>query len=156
MLKPAFPAVSLPRDDYVRLMRLARRARLLHHPVAEFLLAEVCRAKITDGASERQAVRLNARVVYQIDNGKPECRVLVHPDDYALPEQHISVLSPVGVALIGIRAGDRMPFLGTDGTLRFVTVVSVEPPALAPAEVDTTEAQFPPDDDPPDSGPHAA
>ena len=38
------------------------------------------------------------------------------------------MLSPVGTALIGIKVGDRMPYLSIEGALHIVLAVSVNPP----------------------------
>jgi regulator of nucleoside diphosphate kinase len=80
---------------------------------------------------------------------------LVWPEDRAFDLARISVLSPLGSALIGLRAGDQMPYF-VSGYLNVVRVERVErsqsnvvplfrPPAYAKAG--------PSDDDP---GPSAA
>ena len=38
------------------------------------------------------------------------------------------MLSPVGAALIGIKVGDRMPYLSIEGAFHFVIAVSINPP----------------------------
>ena len=54
--------------------------------------------------------------------------ILVHPEDYVSSERQLSVLSPVGTALIGIKVGDRMPYLSIEGAFHVVIAVSVNPP----------------------------
>ncbi|MCC6780043.1 MAG: GreA/GreB family elongation factor [Hyphomicrobiales bacterium] len=139
-------------------MDLAGSARLEFHPVAEFLLSEIRRAEITDNPSWQEGVvTLNRWVVYQIDSGPTESRVLVHPEEYVAPERQLSVLSPVGAALIGIKVGDRMPFVALGGTLHIVTAISVdrEQKIMSFARRSRT-SRSEPENDPFDPGPAAA
>jgi regulator of nucleoside diphosphate kinase len=94
------------------------------HPVSTFLRAEVHRAIVTERPAD-DVVCLNAWVTYRIDWGPAESRLLLHPDDYAPGTHHLSILSPVGAALIGIRVGDRMPFFDSANTLHLVTPMSL-------------------------------
>ena len=55
-------------------------------------------------------VSTNAKVTYRIDGGRPTAHVLVHPQDLLWPGAELSVLTPLGIALLGLRVGDRMPF----------------------------------------------
>lgn len=79
-----------------------------------------------DPGHREDVVRLNAWVKYQLDARPPETRFLVHPEDYAACKRQLSVLSPIGAALIGIRIGDPMPFECTDGQLHLVTALAVD------------------------------
>lgn len=127
----AFPSVRLPKDDWVRLMSLAFTAENDLNPVGTFLRAEVHRAIVMESTDD-DVVRLNAWVTYRIDWGPTESRLLVHPHDYVPGGHHLSVLSPVGAALIGIRIGERMPFFDLGRTIHLVTPVSLrqEPTTL--------------------------
>ena len=126
-----FPSVRRPNDDWVRLMSLAFDAENDLHPVGTFLRTEVHRAIVMEELDD-DVVRLNAWVTYRIDWDSAESRLLVHPDDYACGGHYLSVLSPVGAALIGIRVGDRMPFFDFGRMLHLVTPVSLrqEPTTL--------------------------
>ena len=124
----ALPPVILPKPDYARLERLARRAWSDQHPTARFLLSEVRRAQVVDDSVCREdIVTLNRWVTYRLDLGRYESRILVHPEDYVSSERQLSVLSPVGTALIGIKVGDRMPYLSIEGAFQS-SCVSVNPP----------------------------
>jgi regulator of nucleoside diphosphate kinase len=120
-----FPPVRLPSRDWARLMRLAFDARYDSHPVAPFLRSEVHRAIITEEDNDGDVVRLNAWVTYHVDWDASESHLLVHPDDFVSDGAHLCVLSSLGAALLGIRVGDRMPFVGAAGRLHLVTVLSV-------------------------------
>ena len=125
----ALPPVIIPAPDYARLERLARAAWSDQHPTARFLLSEIRRARVVDDTVCRDdIVTLNRWVTYRLDLGRYESRILVHPEDYVSSEFQLSVLSPVGTALIGIKVGDRMPYLSIEGAFHVVIAVSVDPP----------------------------
>lgn len=126
-----FPPVRLPNEDWVSLMRLAFGADNDLHPVSTFLRAEVHRAIVTEQPDD-DVVRLNAWVTYRIDWEPTESRLIVHPDDYVPGAHYLSVLSPVGAALIGIRVGDRMPFFDSRAMLHLVTPVSLRQEPMIP------------------------
>lgn len=158
MSKLGLPAVSITPRDHRRLLHLGNRAQRDLHPVADALLRELCRAQIIDDRSgEDDIVELNRWVTYRIDWGPSESRVLVHPEDYMSPERQLSVLSPVGAALVGIKVGDRMPFATIEGTFHVVTAVSVDAgPRIVHFGRRGGEDQSVSQDDPNDPGPAAA
>ena len=123
------PPVIIPAPDHARLERLARAAWSDQHPTARFLLSEIRRARVVDDSVSRDdIVTLNRWVTYQLDLGGYESRILVHPEDYVSSERQLSVLSPVGAALIGVKVGDRMPYLSIEGAFHVVIAVNVDPP----------------------------
>ncbi len=119
------PPISIALTDHRRLTELAALAYLDEHPVADFLLSEIQRARV-EHSVVGAVVSLGKCVAFRVDADPPESRVLVLPQDYRRSERHISVLSPVGAALLGLRVGDRMPFVGIEGFLHFVDVIAVE------------------------------
>jgi regulator of nucleoside diphosphate kinase len=107
-------------------MQLAFEAGHKHHPAATFLRSEVHRAIVVDEINAAQEiVQLNSCVSYQLDKQVATARVLVHPEDYASRALHLSVLTSLGAALIGVRVGDTMPFMCTEGNLHLITPLSV-------------------------------
>jgi regulator of nucleoside diphosphate kinase len=145
--------VQIERQDHLRLKELARMAEREGHPTAPFLLAEIRRAKVFDSALVRETVEemvgLNKQVSFRIDFGPTRRRLFVLPEHYSNSELEVSVLSPVGAAMLGLRKGDRMPYRDIFGALHFVTIMDVEP--LAPNFAVHSGPQ-----DPPDPGPQAA
>jgi regulator of nucleoside diphosphate kinase len=126
----ALPPVIIPAPDYARLERLARAAWSDQHPTARFFLSEIRRARVVDDSVCREnIVTLNRWVTYRLDLAHYESRILVHPEDYVSSERQLSVLSPVGTALIGIKVGDRMPYLSIEGAFHVVIAVSVNAPS---------------------------
>ena len=120
------PSVRIPARDWTRLMQLAFDSDSAGEPCAPFFRNEVHRAIVLDdGECPHDIVCLNAWVTYSIDAGPAETRLLVHPDDHQADSVHLSVLSPAGAALLGIRVGDRMPFVGADDALHVASALSV-------------------------------
>jgi regulator of nucleoside diphosphate kinase len=154
----ALPPVIIPAPDYARLERLARAAWSDQHPTARFLLSEIRRARVVDDTVCRDdIVTLNRWVTYRLDLGRYESRNLVHPEDYVSSERQLSVLSPVGTALIGIKVGDRMPYLSIERAFHVVIAVSVGPPVkFVSFAQDARRVHINLEDEPFDPGPQAA
>ena len=75
-------------------------------------------------------VKPGSLVRYQLNWGPfSPVRELVYPNDFANPSTQISLLSEIGVALVGLRRGDTMQvFIPGEGfqTLHVATVVDRE------------------------------
>jgi regulator of nucleoside diphosphate kinase len=110
------PQVTIATHDYNRLMSVAAMDRHRRKPHCQFLISELRRAALCHpDALPGDVVSTNAKVTYRIDGGRPTAHVLVHPQDLLWPGAELSVLTPLGIALLGLRVGDRMPFR-TDGS----------------------------------------
>jgi regulator of nucleoside diphosphate kinase len=106
------PALTIATCDYERLILTAAVAKKGGQPHAEFLFSELQRATLCRaGALPDDVVSTNCRVIYRInDEPRTRAHLLVHPDDLLWPGAEISVITPLGIALLGLRTGDRMPF----------------------------------------------
>ena len=124
----ALPDIVIPVAERGRLESLARDAITGGHPVAVFLDAELRRASAPVVPDDTAAiVTMGSWVKYRIDWGFPtEVKRLVYPEDYTSKRNEISVLSPLGAAMLGLRAGSRMPFQEVDGAVHVVSVESVD------------------------------
>lgn len=94
---------------------------------AELLDEELARATIVeDDALPPQTVALDSQVRFS-DGQSDEVREvrLVLPSEAAPDEGRISVLSPIGSALIGLRAGDNIDWPLPGGRIRRVHVLEV-------------------------------
>jgi regulator of nucleoside diphosphate kinase len=148
----ALPDIVIPVAERDRLERLARDAITGGHPVAAFLDAELRRASAPAVPDDTAAiVTMSSWVKYRIDWGFPaEVKRLVYPEDYASRRNEISVLSPLGAALLGLRAGSRMLFQADDGALHVVSVESVDRIApVVPLFPITRHVRLPDQDDDP-------
>ncbi len=124
------PPVSIPEPDCRRLNDVVREAAADRHPVAAFLACELSRAIVLpEHEFPADAVALDRWVAFRPDRGwQPERRLLVCPQDYRLAELHLSVLSPLGAALIGLRVGSEIPYRSIEGVRHLATVESLGAP----------------------------
>lgn len=159
----AIPPIVVPAGDVGRLRRLALRALQDADPVGRFLITELDRARISDLADmPDDVVRLGHWVTFREErDGVRQSRILSLPEDCANPAVHLSVMSPVGAALLGLPTGARMAYLDDEGATSVVIVDNLAPPANV--AVFRRSAPRPqrraPDFDPspdPDPGPSAA
>ena len=100
--------------------------------VASMLLSEIYRAELHDRDSlPRDAVTLGATVSFVDDkNGHLNEVELVLPAHADIADSRISILTPMGAALFGLRTGDLIDWPDLSGNTRRLRIVSVvQPPA---------------------------
>lgn len=126
------PPVYVTEQDHERLTNLAstsdtRGARLLPE--------EMERAIVVDEADAAGPfVRLNSRVAFtDLGSGRTRIVEVVSPDAADIDQDRLSVLTPVGAALIGLPAGESIGVRTDDGRARVLIVVDVERPQPAAA-----------------------
>jgi regulator of nucleoside diphosphate kinase len=104
------PDIFIGRSQHKQLKRIVAQAFRNRDRIAPFLSAELRRAGLCDDqvlASDRVAP--NRQVSYRLDWGAATpYRTLVYPGDLQDETQQISLLSPIGTALLGLRQGDQM------------------------------------------------
>lgn len=112
------PQIYISQSDRKRLLKLASTAYAHKDRTAPFLSAELRRAQYyAPDEITRTVVKVGDRVRYQLDWGpvSPSCE-LVYPEDFTGEAGQISLLSPIGVALLGLPVGARMPvFIPNEG-----------------------------------------
>lgn len=125
---PKLPSVTIHSHDKNNLIILATMASRSGTPDAQFLLKELRRASLcTVEALPANVVSLGARVTYKLrETSLVATCTLAFPDDVGRFHDGLSVLTPLGTALLGLRAGASMPFRSPDGCASKVTVVSIE------------------------------
>lgn len=109
-------------DDY---------ARLRQYPWSEELADELDRAIVVPMEQlPSDVVTMRARFIYadQLTGTLREIE-LAYPDEADPAQGKISVLTPVGSAMIGLRAGQEIAWEFPDGSTRRLRVVSVTQPA---------------------------
>jgi regulator of nucleoside diphosphate kinase len=127
------PAIILSADDYKRLSALAHAARKQMPDLADELADEIGRARVLgDGEQPQHVVRMNSNVEFRDDTtGKVHSVRLVYPEQADISERKVSVLTPVGTALIGLENGHSITWETPSGELRQLTVLSVRQPLAA-------------------------
>jgi regulator of nucleoside diphosphate kinase len=110
----------------------------------------------------RGVARLNEWVTYRIDgNEQTQSKILVCPAEFRSAELTLSVLWPLGAAVLGMRVGNCMKFFSNEGGLHSVIVESVVAPIgaplLFPLKARRAASQVPTEPHGPDGGgPNAA
>ena len=111
--------------DHERLTGLASTALARLPEVAEELLSEMDRATVADAVPEN-VVRMGSTVTFSGGDGHTRRVTLVYPGEADIAENKVSVLTPLGTALIGLTAGQSATWLTRDGRELALDVVSVE------------------------------
>ena len=128
------PAITVTRSDHERLSGLAESISTRNPAVAEQLASELDRARIVDDRRiAADVVRMGSRLRFTTDAGEDRSVTLVFPGEANIAEGKISVLTPIGAALVGLSAGQSIDWTALDGRTHRLTVESVEPPAVAEA-----------------------
>jgi regulator of nucleoside diphosphate kinase len=122
------PDIQLTRRDFSRLDQLtATPAGGESRRVVDFLVDELSRARVVD--ADRIApniVTMHSEVVFRDeDAGRERTVKLVYPNEHAAHDGALSVLTPLGAALIGMAEGQTISFETSDGSARRVSVVKV-------------------------------
>lgn len=129
------PAITIARSEFERLCNLADLLTDRDPPAAEQLSRELDRARVVDDARMAPGVvRIGSSVTFRIDEEPPQSVELVLPGDADIARQRISVLTPVGTALLGLSAGQAIAWTARDGRVRRLSVVSVAPPSPETAQ----------------------
>lgn len=98
--------IYITKYDHERLMGLLRKKRLLD-VFDKALLVELRRAKIVEPEDiPEDAITMNSHVRFIDEYNLPWDYWLVFPEDSDWKGDKISILSPVGCALIGSKVGD--------------------------------------------------
>ena len=120
------PAIIVSTVDLERLSGLALAAMDRVPDVANALIAEMDRATVLDvSAVPASVVRMGSTVRFRSGDGKERRVELVFPVDADIAAGRISVLTPVGAALIGLSEGQSISFTTRDGREQRLTVVEV-------------------------------
>jgi len=121
------PNIIVSNADYERLIDLANVSMQRLPEVAQELLSEMDRAKVVDDAAVPQdVVRMGSTVTFAQDDGHVRTLKLVWPVDESLDEHRLSVMTPVGAALIGLHVGQSISWTARDGRRHQLTVQKVE------------------------------
>jgi len=126
------PQIIISNADYDRLSDLANASLQRLPEVAQELLDELDRAQIVEGdAVPADVVRMGSTVTFKSDDGQIRTMTLVYPVDESLDAHRISVMTPIGAALIGLGVGQSISWPGRDGKQHRLTVTKVAAPAKA-------------------------
>lgn len=113
-------------NDFQKLSSLIKTA---NSDVADLLEEELGRASVVpDDNLPKDVVSMNSKVRFQdLDTGTESVVILVYPHEANIDENKVSILAPVGSALIGLRVGQviQWPVPNEKGrTLKVISILS--------------------------------
>ena len=134
-MTPELPPITLNTVDAERLLRLADIARRRFPNTAEFLSREVERANVVSPSQILPGVAaMGSEVEFRDDTTGQVRRVtLAYPHEADLDAGRISVLTPIGAALIGLSVSQSIEWETPLGERRSLTVLRVKPGPAAEA-----------------------
>lgn len=120
------PRIVLSEEDHRKLIALALAGTGHTSEAAEDLLYEIERARVVPAPKlAGSVVRMGSTVTYRPDNGTERTVTLVYPADADISAGKVSVLTPVGTALIGLDVGQSITWEARDGRKHVLTVLAV-------------------------------
>ena len=127
----AKPRITLTAADHEKLSTLAAAALHTMPDVARELAEELDRAHILSEGKRR------ADIVYmgcEVTAGRVQTVTLVYPHEADISKGKISVLTPIGTALIGLPLGQSIGWTTRTGESKRLTVLQVSKAAAAEQE----------------------
>ena len=124
------PNITLLTADHDRLSALVQAAMSYDPETAQILTEELERARVIDhGQVPREIVRMGSNILFRDDTTREIRNItLVFPGEADIAQDKVSVLTPVGAALIGFRAGQSITWRTRSGELKRLTVLKVTNP----------------------------
>jgi regulator of nucleoside diphosphate kinase len=127
------PSIMLNETDNRQLTVLALAGTGHTTDDADDLLHELERARVVaDRDLPHDIVRMGSLVHFRSgdgDDARETIAQLVYPEEADIASRKVSVLTPVGTALIGLRSGQSITFATRDGRSQMLTVLRVDRPA---------------------------
>ncbi len=119
------PKIVIGANDHERLSQIAAQMEDRMPELVETLLVELERAKIvSDGAVAANVVQMGSSVTFETD-AETRSVTLVYPAEADIAANKISILTPIGIALIGLSPDQVMSWTDRDGKKRQFKVLTV-------------------------------
>ena len=127
----AKPRIVLTAADHEKLSVLANAAANTMPEVAAELAEELERAHVVPkGRHLIDTVRMGCEVDFREDiTGRVQTVTLVYPNEADISKGCVSVLTPIGTALIGLPVGKSIDWITRSGAAKRLTVLQVREPA---------------------------
>ncbi|MEF9943902.1 MAG: nucleoside diphosphate kinase regulator [Burkholderiaceae bacterium] len=121
------PSITISSLDYERLSELLASQPNKNTAAIATLQSELDRAHVVEPAEmPPDVVSMNSRVSFAMEPGDKRFEMeLVYPRDADGSVQRISVLAPVGAALLGLSVGQRIEWPAPDGKSITVRILEV-------------------------------
>ncbi|MDF2233189.1 nucleoside diphosphate kinase regulator [Albimonas sp. CAU 1670] len=123
------PAIVIDARHIPHLDALAHGAAARDPELADQLHAEIDRARVVAAARmPADVVGIGNRVRYRDETtGREQTVSLVWPEESDITAGRVSVMTPIGVALLGLKQGARFDWRRRDGERRTLCVIEVLP-----------------------------
>ena len=133
MSKAHHPQITIAQETVDHLEALVEGASARMPALAERLLEELSRARILPAARmPADVVGIGSRGTRRDEStGHEQTATLVWPEEADIDAGRASVLTPIGVALIGLKAGARFQWETRAGEHRNLPVLTVGPGDIA-------------------------
>ncbi|MDN5787518.1 nucleoside diphosphate kinase regulator [Pseudorhodobacter sp.] len=124
------PKITIDADHLDHIEELAENALQRNPALGDRLLDELSRAKIVASAKmPANVVSIGSTVTYRDDlTGQEKSATLVFPEDADISQLRVSLMTPIGVALLGLSEGASFYWDTRDNQRRMLTVIRVEQP----------------------------
>lgn len=121
-----FPNIVITQRDASRLEALLDGLSGTEFPGRGQLQAELMRASIVNSDEvPSNVVTMNSTVVFKAGEGKEFSLKLVYPKDSDGSSEKISILAPVGSAMLGLKEGDSISWPVHGGATIDVTIIRI-------------------------------
>ena len=121
------PAITVTAEDHRLLTRLAEGGAHTMPELAAELATELDRARILpEGRVSSDHVRVGSIVSYRDEtSGRDTTVTLVWPEHADIAESRVSVMTPIGVALIGMAVDKSIDWTTRSGDVKRLTVTQI-------------------------------
>lgn len=115
--------------DHERLSLLAETIAGRNEALADQLTFELDRARVVpERRVPATVIRMGSKVTWRTETAEEHRATLVFPGEADFAGGKLSILTPVGVALIGLSVGQEMEWMARDGRTHALTVLEVQAP----------------------------
>ncbi len=122
------PEIVIRQADHQKLSQLANALLERLPELADELLGELDRARVAPSAAP-DTVQMGTTVEYGSGDGDRRRVTLVYPQDADIAQNRISILTPIGTALLGLGVGQSIQWKTNDGRSRTLTILAVDQPS---------------------------
>lgn len=136
------PKIVINEQELTHIEALAEGAMLRNPALADRLLEEIGRARIVKPSQmPRDVVSIGSSVTYRDEaTGLHKTVTLVYPEHADIMQQRVSIMTPIGVALLGLSEGAAFSWDTRNDQSRILTVIAVtQPDTDADTDTDTDQ-----------------
>lgn len=122
------PEIAITRRDAARLNNMIQDyAPIISWDAARFLLDELARARVvpTEDIPPTNVTMNSVLEIRDEDTGEKRVVALTYPNEQALYRNSISILTPLGTALLGLPQEQFMSYTDRDGQTKTIRVMKI-------------------------------